>query len=993
LLPLFPNLKLSKMKILIPFFSLLFFITCSLTSAGQSQVRIGAAEANEIFNDVKFDPIDGGTIQVGRTGTAPNTNIWLVKLNAQNQVVWQNTIANNGEDVISKVKICANGDYLVCGWFTVNTAIRGFAARISRTNGNFIWMRTTGTNPSFGERFYDVIETAQGNIALVGSYNFNPAIPANAMGLFVLLNSTGAELGLSRIRNGNGGGNGQGEFFSITQLPNGNLLIGGHYWVNGTNYNVILTEVNEVNTISVAQNNYAFTTPALPWNNNLNTLWQGNAFTIGGNVILEMYASDGCCGNAGGGAQVIYNYNLANRQLNGNLYFFNNALSSMTTFPIAANDIIITQSTPAGGGVNNFVSRIVNNVPVFTRQIVNPVSNIFASAVNNGNLALSGATSGAPFDGYAFLNTVNVSISGNPCVIQNANAVNMRATNLTPVNDVVPFINRAVMAAFTPTTQNANLPLANMCPLPCPPDTSTTVTKCANVAINLSARNGTTYSWTPATGLSSTTIQNPVCFATSTTQYTVTVFNAATNCTNNDIVNVIVNDIPVSNLRDTSICNGDTIQLHATGGTSYSWTPNYHINNTTIADPLVWPAVTTDYIVTITNANGCSINDTIRVTVNECGCEDSCNWSLTGNTNVKLPYFIGSKNNADFKIRTNNTQRMVVSAAGNVGINTPAPAKLLEVNGEARIGMLPSSVANERIVFANSAGDLHSLAPTGNTNQYLSGDGSWQNIGGGGIYNADQGVTLNGNTFVLGDVCNAGGGQFADNREINMNDLNLYFNSSKIGKLYMGINESGDKDCKLLYSRLEISSAGLRATNDYSSPLPSTSGLRFTDLTANDKPVENKYNAVLSLDEDGDVIWVNACCNTGKDEALLTKIMERLTKLENEVKESKAQAAILKDQLAQMDVVLSKTNTIVLNQNVPNPFSESTVITYSIPKAFGKAQIIFRTITGEVIKTADIKNAGKGQVNVFASDISSGIYTYTLVVDGKQVETKKMIKQ
>ncbi|MES2592930.1 MAG: hypothetical protein V4608_13695 [Bacteroidota bacterium] len=34
-----------------------------------------------------------------------------------------------------------------------------------------------------------------------------------------------------------------------------------------------------------------------------------------------------------------------------------------------------------------------------------------------------------------------------------------------------------------------------------------------------------------------------------------------------------------------------------------------------------------------------------------------------------------------------------------------------------------------------------------------------------------------------------------------------------------------------------------------------------------------------------------------------------------------------------------------------------------------------------------------GLGNVFASDLSSGIYTYTLVVDGKVVEAKKMIKQ
>lgn len=528
----------------------------------------------------------------------------------------------------------------------------------------------------------------------------------------------------------------------------------------------------------------------------------------------------------------------------------------------------------------------------------------------------------------------------------------------------------------------------------CTANATNNVTKCSNQNIVLNARSGTTYSWSPATGLSSTTVQSPTCSATSNITYTVTVFNATSNCTNNDVFNVTVNLAPISNMQDTSICKGDTIQLIAGLGNTYLWSPNYNISNINIRDPLVWPAVTTDYIVTITNANGCSMNDTVRVTVNDCGCEDSCNWSLTGNSNVKLPYFIGSKNNADFKIRTNNTQRMVISAAGNVGINTLSPAKLLEVNGEARIGSLPSSAVTDRIVFANASGDLRSLSPTGNTNQYLSGNGTWQNITGGGINSAGQGLTIDLNTVLLGDRCNAGGGQFAESREVNMNNSNLYFNSASEGKLYMGTTQNGSQECRNLYSRLEISTQGLTsAANDYSSPNPSTSGLRFTDLTARTEPIENRFKGVLSLDEDGDVIWVNSCCEKGTEEPQLSNILARLSKLENEVKESKAQTAILKEQFAQMDVILSKANTIVLNQNVPNPFAESTVITYSIPKSFSNAQIIFRTINGEIIKTAEIKTAGKGQINVFANDISSGIYTYTLVIDGKQIDSKKMVKQ
>jgi len=443
-------------------------------------------------------------------------------------------------------------------------------------------------------------------------------------------------------------------------------------------------------------------------------------------------------------------------------------------------------------------------------------------------------------------------------------------------------------------------------------------------------------------------------------------------------------------------CIGVDIILNARNGSGYLWNPGTFLNSTIIQNPTCSANTNITYTVRVLSPDSTCFNmDTIHVVVNDCGCEDSCNWSLTGNTTVLPQNFIGSKNNADFKIRTNNTQRMVVSAAGNVGINTITPAKLLDVNGEARVGTLPASAVNDRIVFANASGDLKSLAASGNTNQYLSGNGTWQNITGGGTINAGQGLTIDQNAVHLGDRCGGGSGLFTEGREVNMNNFNLYFNSSDEGKIYMGPTGVADL-CRPLESRLEISTQGLPgAANDYNSPTPSTSGLRFTDLTANTTPMkENRFKGVLSLDEDGDVIWVTACCDKGGlEDPQLKTILERLTKLENEVKASKTESALLKSQLAQMDVVLSKTNTVVLNQNVPNPFSESTVITYSIPKIFGKAQIIFSTITGEVIKTVDIKSAGKGQVNVFANDISSGIYTYTLVIDGNHVETKKMIKQ
>ena len=49
--------------------------------------------------------------------------------------------------------------------------------------------------------------------------------------------------------------------------------------------------------------------------------------------------------------------------------------------------------------------------------------------------------------------------------------------------------------------------------------------------------------------------------------------------------------------------------------------------------------------------------------------------------------------------------------------------------------------------------------------------------------------------------------------------------------------------------------------------------------------------------------------------------------------------------------------------------------------------------SGQIIETVDIKTRGKGKVNVFASDLSSGLYHYTLVADGKVMDSKKMVRE
>lgn len=94
----------------------------------------------------------------------------------------------------------------------------------------------------------------------------------------------------------------------------------------------------------------------------------------------------------------------------------------------------------------------------------------------------------------------------------------------------------------------------------------------------------------------------------------------------------------------------------------------------------------------------------------------------------------------------------------------------------------------------------------------------------------------------------------------------------------------------------------------------------------------------------------------------------------------------------QTDVELINKNVLVLDQNVPNPFAEQTTINYYLPDNVTRAQIIFFDQSNKIIKAVDLTEKGKGTLNIFANDLSNGIYTYSLIIDGQTVETKKMVK-
>jgi hypothetical protein len=91
-------------------------------------------------------------------------------------------------------------------------------------------------------------------------------------------------------------------------------------------------------------------------------------------------------------------------------------------------------------------------------------------------------------------------------------------------------------------------------------------------------------------------------------------------------------------------------------------------------------------------------------------------------------------------------------------------------------------------------------------------------------------------------------------------------------------------------------------------------------------------------------------------------------------------------------ITLTSYDLAELGQNAPNPFNGTTFINYVIPSAASSAQVNIFGTNGQMLKTLDIDHVGEGTLELNAQDLPTGTYSYQLVVDGRIVDTHKMVQ-
>jgi hypothetical protein len=80
----------------------------------------------------------------------------------------------------------------------------------------------------------------------------------------------------------------------------------------------------------------------------------------------------------------------------------------------------------------------------------------------------------------------------------------------------------------------------------------------------------------------------------------------------------------------------------------------------------------------------------------------------------------------------------------------------------------------------------------------------------------------------------------------------------------------------------------------------------------------------------------------------------------------------------------------MLYQNAPNPSNESTTIKYAISPLIKKATLKIVGMNGSTLKEIDVTGNRNGVVEIHAGEFAPGNYVYSLIIDNKIIDSKKM---
>jgi hypothetical protein len=130
-------------------------------------------------------------------------------------------------------------------------------------------------------------------------------------------------------------------------------------------------------------------------------------------------------------------------------------------------------------------------------------------------------------------------------------------------------------------------------------------------------------------------------------------------------------------------------------------------------------------------------------------------------------------------------------------------------------------------------------------------------------------------------------------------------------------------------------------------------------------------------------------------DAIIPVIVEALKEQNSIIEQQQAEITSLKNNgvATKRSEILEKNNVPTKNkleQNIPNPFSGTTVIRYSWVEG-NRASLMIFDLNGTTVHKVENLAKGDQELSLELSNLASGLYYYSLVVDGAESITKRMV--
>lgn len=128
-----------------------------------------------------------------------------------------------------------------------------------------------------------------------------------------------------------------------------------------------------------------------------------------------------------------------------------------------------------------------------------------------------------------------------------------------------------------------------------------------------------------------------------------------------------------------------------------------------------------------------------------------------------------------------------------------------------------------------------------------------------------------------------------------------------------------------------------------------------------------------------------------EQQGMITQLQQAIVEKDAQIDELTERIKRLENGATGVGNAGSAATGAMLYQNAPNPFNGTTEIGYFIPSNSSNASIMVFDMNGKKLSNFELYGNGKGSISIDARNWAAGIYMYSLVIDGREIATKRMI--